>query len=110
MWPNSSARGIQGTIARTSGSSCRSARSRLLIDMTIELADVGHRQRSARGLAPWLILLFVGSAAVGVWFLLEPLLTHRVPYYGVGYNRTTYEYLRQLLPVFVPYAMALWAW
>ena len=74
--------------------------------MTIELADAGDRQRSARGLAPWLILLFLGSAAFGAWVLLEPLLTHRVPYYGVGYNRSTYEYLRQLLPIFVPYGMA----
>jgi hypothetical protein len=78
--------------------------------MTIELADAGERQRSARRLAPWLILLFLGSAAFGAWFLLEPLLTHRVPYYGVGYNRTTYEYLRPLLAIFVPYGMALWAW
>lgn len=78
--------------------------------MTIELADAPDRERSARGIAPWLILLFLGSAAYGAWFLLAPLLSHRVPYYAVGYNRSSYEYLRQLLPVFIPYAMALWAW
>jgi len=78
--------------------------------MTIAIADAGNRQRTARGLASWLIVLFLGSAGFGAWFLLGPAITHRVPYYVVGYNRTSYEYMRQLLVLFVPYGLALLAW
>src|SRR5206468_1167964 len=31
-------------------------------------------------------------------------------YYKVGFNRTTYEYSRAIVALFVPYALALWAW
>jgi hypothetical protein len=78
--------------------------------MTSELAHARHGQRSSWALAPWLVLLFLGSAAMGAWFLIGPALAHPDRYYVVGYNRTTYEYTRQLLPLFIPYALALFAW
>ena len=58
---------------------------------------------------PWLVVLFLGSIALGAWFLIGPSL-HGTRYYKVGYNRTAYEYSRPILFLFVPYALALLAW
>ncbi|HEY3210536.1 MAG TPA: glycosyltransferase 87 family protein [Actinomycetota bacterium] len=58
---------------------------------------------------PWLAILFLGSAALGAWFLIGPSL-HGTRYYKVGYNRTAFEYSRQIVLLFVPYALALLAW
>jgi glycosyl transferase family 87 len=58
---------------------------------------------------PWLAILFLGSVALGVWFLVGPSL-HGTRYYKVGYNRTAYEYSRPILFLFVPYGLALLAW
>jgi len=62
-----------------------------------------------RSVKPWLVLLFLGSASMGAWFLIGPALDHG-RYYKVGFSRSTYEYSRPLLLLFVPYALALVAW
>jgi hypothetical protein len=54
-------------------------------------------------------VLFVAGAALGAWFLIGPALAE-TPYYRVGHNRTAYEYNWAVLALFVPYALALWAW
>jgi alpha-1,6-mannosyltransferase len=58
---------------------------------------------------PWLTLLFLGAAALGAWFLIGPALGPG-PYYKVGWNRTAYEYSNQILLLFVPWGLALFAW
>lgn len=58
---------------------------------------------------PWLAILFLGSVALGAWFLIGPALGG-TRYYKVGHNRTAYEYSRPILFLFLPYAMALFAW
>lgn len=58
---------------------------------------------------PWLAILFLGSAALGAWFLIGPAL-HGTRYYKVGYNRTAYEYSRPIVLLFIPYALVLIAW
>ena len=63
----------------------------------------------AQDLRPWLLALFLGSAALGAWFLIGPAVAHG-RYYRVGFNRSTYEYTRPLLLLFVPYGLALLAW
>src|SRR5437588_5874332 len=77
--------------------------------MTIELAPTRTGPRWPRSALPWLGLLFVGCATLGAWFLIHPALVGD-RYYSVGFNRNTYEYSRQILPLFIPYAIALWAW
>jgi hypothetical protein len=67
------------------------------------------RRRGLFGVSLWLGALFVGSAALGAWFLIRPALASG-PYYTVGYNRTTFEYSLQIILLFVPYGLALWAW
>jgi hypothetical protein len=47
------------------------------------------RGLSAMPVWPWLAILFLGSAALGAWFLIGPTL-HGTRYYKVGYNRTAY--------------------
>jgi len=68
---------------------------------------VGERQRPAMLL--WIVVLFVGCAALGTWFLIGPLLGD-TPYYRVGHNRTAFWYSRPILLLFVPYGLALFAW
>ena len=58
---------------------------------------------------PWLALLFLGGAALGVSFLIGPALG-RGTYYRSVLNRMTYGYNRQVLLLFVPYGLALLAW
>ena len=58
---------------------------------------------------PWLGILFAGSAALGAWFLIGPALGAG-PYYKVGWHRTAYEYSAQIVLLFIPWALALWAW
>jgi hypothetical protein len=65
--------------------------------------------RTGRGIMPWLAALFLGSAAIGAWFLIKPAIDGG-RYYKVGFNRTTYEYSREVLLLFVPYALTIWAW
>lgn len=72
-----------------------------------EQPSAGGGQRST--VVPWLAALFLGGAALGVWFLIGPALSP-TPYYRVGYNRTAYEYNWAVLALFVPYALALLAW
>jgi hypothetical protein len=60
-------------------------------------------------LLPWLVVLFVGSAALGLYFLITPALGHG-RYYKVGYKTTPYVFTKQILLLFIPYALALWAW
>jgi hypothetical protein len=58
---------------------------------------------------PWLTILFLGSAALGTWFLIGPALGSG-PYYKVGWSRTAYEYSNQIFLLFVPWALVLFAW
>jgi Glycosyltransferase family 87 len=67
------------------------------------------RGLSAMPVWPWLAILFLGSAALGAWFLIGPTL-HGTRYYKVGYNRTAYEYSRPILFLFVPFGLALFSW
>jgi hypothetical protein len=77
------------------------------------LAIVGEQPSAGKGhpptVWPWLTVLFVAGAALGAWFLIGPALA-ATPYYRVGHNRTAYEYNWAVLALFVPYALALWAW
>src|SRR6266508_2718904 len=57
----------------------------------------------------WLCVLFVGSAALGAWFLIGPTLGPGW-YYKPGFGRGAYSYIDQLLLLFVPYGLALWGW
>jgi len=77
--------------------------------MTIELAHPRTGSRWPRSALLWLGLLFFGCATLGAWFLIHPALVGG-RYYKVGFNQNTYEYSRQILPLFIPYALALWAW
>jgi hypothetical protein len=71
------------------------------------------KSRSAIGqlpsVLPWLGILFAGSAALGAWLLIGPALGAG-PYYKVGWHRTVYEYSTQIVLLFIPWALALWAW
>jgi hypothetical protein len=58
---------------------------------------------------PWLGILFLGSVALGAWFLIGPALGG-TRYYKVGYNRTAYEYSRPIVLLFIPFFLALIAW
>jgi hypothetical protein len=78
-----------------------------LLAIVGEQPPAGKRQRPTA--VPWLAALFLGGAALGVWFLIGPALA-ATPYYRVGYNRTAYEYNWAVLALFVPYALALLAW
>jgi hypothetical protein len=60
-------------------------------------------------LLPWLTILFLGSAALGAWFLIGPMLGSG-PYYKVGWSRTAYEYSDQIALLFIPWGLALFAW
>ena len=62
-----------------------------------------------RNVRPWVLLLFLGSAALGAWLLIGPALEGG-RYYKVGFNRSTYEYTRPIFLLFVPYGLALFAW
>lgn len=95
--------------------------------MSVENGQVGHTSEPLSAVAgrpawrsvvtrlsvgpvlPWLAILFLGSAALGAWFLIGPAL-HGTRYYKVGYNRTAYEYSRPIVLLFLPYALALVAW
>jgi hypothetical protein len=57
----------------------------------------------------WLALLFLGSAGFGLWFLIQPSLGVG-RYYRPGFARSAYEYAQPLVFLFVPWALALWAW
>jgi hypothetical protein len=72
-----------------------------------QLVDSEPRQRTP--LVPWLVVLFLGSAALGLYFLIAPALTGH-QYYKVGVHAKAYIYMRQILPLFIPYGLALLAW
>ncbi len=71
------------------------------------------KSRSAIGqppsVLPWLGILFAGSAALGAWLLIGPALGAG-PYYKVGWHRTVYVYSTQIVLLFIPWALALFAW
>jgi hypothetical protein len=69
--------------------------------------DAGAGRRVV--LLPWLTMLFLGSAALGLYFLLAPTLGGE-RYYKVGVHSGAYLYMRQVLLLFVPYALAILAW
>src|SRR6266545_4828733 len=56
-----------------------------------------------------LAALFAGSLALGLFFLIRPMFGS-APYYKVGWRENTYKYSQQVLLLFVPYALALYAW
>jgi hypothetical protein len=60
-------------------------------------------------LLPWLTVLFVGAAALGLYFVIAPALSPGA-YYRSVLNRLSYGYNRQILLLFIPYGLALWAW
>lgn len=73
---------------------------------------IGSPTRWHPRLRPWLAVLFVGSVALAVWFLIAPT---RGPEAAQGYYRaqifaSTYRYRWAILPLFVPWAIALFAW
>jgi Glycosyltransferase family 87 len=70
-------------------------------------SDVRQGQRTV--LLPWLIVLFIGSAALGLKFLIGPALSGE-RYYKVAYHATPYMYVKEMLILFIPYGLALWAW
>jgi hypothetical protein len=71
------------------------------------LVDETGEQRTS--MLPWLTMLFVGSAALGAWFLIGPALGSG-PYYKVGWSRTAYDYSNQIVLLLVLWAFALFAW
>jgi hypothetical protein len=77
--------------------------------LAIVQGQVSAGEGSRTTVVPWLAVLFLGGAALGAWFLIGPALA-TTPYYRVGYNHTAYEYNWVVLPLFVPYALSLWAW
>jgi hypothetical protein len=60
-------------------------------------------------LLPWLAASFLGSAALGAWFLIGPALGPGW-YYKPGFGRAAYGYVGQALALAIPYGLALWAW
>jgi Glycosyltransferase family 87 len=58
---------------------------------------------------PWVVILFAGAAALGLYFLISPLFGPGA-YYRLVLYRTTYGYAWQILLLFIPYGLALWAW
>ena len=60
-------------------------------------------------LLPWLTFLFVGSAALGLYFLIAPAFGPD-RYYKVGVHSGAYLYMRQILLLFIPYGLAIVAW
>ena len=81
----------------------------LPIPMKAELASPDERVERRPPVLPWLAVLFVGAGAIGAWFLIAPALGSG-PYYREVLYRSSYGYNRQILPLFVPYGLALWAW
>ena len=77
--------------------------------MKTELAGPDERVERRPPVLPWLVVLFVGAGAIGAWFLIAPALGSG-PYYRQVLYRSSYGYNRQILPLFVPYGLALWAW
>src|SRR5213596_11740 len=80
----------------------------------MQMVRVDSRARMTKegwrpSLLPWLILLFLGSATLGAWFLIGPALGSG-PYYRVGWNRTAFEFSHQILLLFIPWGLALFAW
>jgi hypothetical protein len=67
------------------------------------------REGQRGSVLPWLSVLFLGSAALGAWFLIGPALGAG-PYYKVGWSRTAYEYSNQIALLFIPWGLALFAW
>jgi glycosyl transferase family 87 len=75
------------------------------ISSLMPVAQEGKRS----SVLPWVTILFVGSAALGAWFLIGPALGAG-PYYKVGWSRTAYEYSHQIALLFIPWGLALFAW
>ena len=67
-----------------------------------------NRRMDDRVLRWSLWALFIGSAALGLYFLISPLGGEL--YYRVGYNRTAHQFSREILPLFIPWGIALVAW
>jgi hypothetical protein len=77
--------------------------------MIVEEQQVEAETRQRAPLLPWLVILFLGSAALGLYFLIAPAFGGE-RYYKVGVHAQAYLYMRQVLLLFVPYGLALWAW
>ncbi len=74
-----------------------------------ERAPSAERTQRKFVLPFWLVVLFLGIAALGVWFLISPAIGP-ASYYRPAPARSTYEFSRQVTLLFVPFALALWAW
>jgi hypothetical protein len=77
--------------------------------MHVEAQKVDGETGQRPLLLPWLAVLFLGSTALGLYFLIAPALTGQL-YYRVGFQANPQMYARQILLLFIPYAFALRAW
>ena len=82
---------------------------RLLSNVKIDLRTVEPEGAERNALLPWLIVLFAGTAALGLWFLIRPALGPGAYYRSVVW-RYTYGFNKQVLLLFVPYGLALLAY
>jgi Glycosyltransferase family 87 len=78
--------------------------------MRDEPSPAGRSSGQRSPVLPWLLILFLGSAALGGYFLIAPAFNGVAPYYRVGYRHTAYEYSVLILLLFVPYALVLASW
>ena len=77
--------------------------------MDTGLREAGTELEGQNRLRLWFWVLFAGLAALGAWLLIGPAIGPGW-YHKPGFGRTAYEYSRPILLLFVPYALALWAW
>lgn len=77
--------------------------------MDVTQTHIERRPAGQPSPLPWLALLFAGAATLGAALLIGPALGQG-PYYRSVLNRMTYGYNRQIVLLFVPYGLALWAW
>jgi glycosyl transferase family 87 len=76
---------------------------------TLTHTPTSERAQRRLGLPLWLFALFVGAAWLGVWFLITPSIG-TAAYFRPAPARSTYEFSRQIVLLFIPYGLALWAW
>jgi hypothetical protein len=78
--------------------------------MTMSAQETATPPRSF-ALSRWVVILFVGAAALAVYFLVAPTIGHHASgYYRPRKFPFSYGYNRPLLLLFIPYALALIAW
>jgi hypothetical protein len=83
-------------------------------DTRIRRAPTAPLEGQRGALLPSLAISFAGVTLLGIWFLVRPLFGS-ADGLSAGYYRpnpvvSTYGYANLLLVLFVPFAIALWAW